>query len=84
MTTTTHAAILSIVSDEQLVRDRIEQRAERRHLVAASRQHAVEPVGERGRCEDGGRDEGVHARAGDEEEDQQRDRDDARESEPDR
>ena len=33
---------------EQLVRDRIDHLAERRHLLAAARQVAVEPVGERG------------------------------------
>src|SRR5438132_444823 len=70
--------------DEQLVGDRVEQGAERGHLVAPPRQHAVEPVGERRRREDDGRDERVDSRAGNEEEDQQRDGDDPRESEPDR
>src|SRR5882762_3834367 len=75
--------------DHQLVRDRVEERAERRRLVQAPREVAIEPVGDRGRDEQRGRNQVlVPAREphlGDiEHPDHQRDRQDAEPREKDR
>ena len=43
--------------DQQLVGERIHQLAERCDLLAAARQIAVEPVGQRGQRENGGADQ---------------------------
>ena len=50
--------------DQQLVGDRIEHLAEPRDLLAAARQVAVEPVGERREAEDRGGDQLDRARRG--------------------
>ena len=69
---------ISVGQHEHLVRDRVEQRAERRGAAVPPRDPAVEPVGRHRGDEDAGRPVVVAVEVHDEEDDHDRHRDDAR------
>ena len=67
--------------DEELVRDRIQQHPDRRHLLVAPREPAVRPVRDRGQEEDGEREVLARGQLRQEEDDEERNEEDPEERE---